>query len=357
MKIILSRKGFDGTYGGYPSPIFPDGRMLSMPIPDSVFVKIDINDNLRSFVEARRGRCDLDKKGNLHIFSRVSKEDGRLLLACYSDDDSQKTLHKLIKDSNKYCRYEDLFPDMKFSGDKFDKVFSDLYNNNARTRLDSFCHLDPDIYDISKHENQKRICAFGQSNGVLTNLVKTHGVEESGLFLFYGTFQNVHKVNEKWAFDKNDTPKHIIYGYLEIKRLIEGSNFLNEAYLISQHPHFLYQDERNGIYIATDNLSTNKELKGSDYFNYDESLVLTKDRLSKSKWDLCPKVFKDKNVIISCHTNPNNYPWKEDTNKDIYFQSYSRFQEFVIEDNRDNPIVESWARNLITRNIQKKDNK
>jgi len=34
VKIILSRKGFDSTSGGVPSPIFPDGRMLSLPIPD-----------------------------------------------------------------------------------------------------------------------------------------------------------------------------------------------------------------------------------------------------------------------------------------------------------------------------------
>jgi hypothetical protein len=35
MKIILSRKGFDSANGGGPSPIFPDGRMLSLPIPAS----------------------------------------------------------------------------------------------------------------------------------------------------------------------------------------------------------------------------------------------------------------------------------------------------------------------------------
>ena len=34
MKIILSRKGFDSSSGGVPSPIFPDGRILSLPIPD-----------------------------------------------------------------------------------------------------------------------------------------------------------------------------------------------------------------------------------------------------------------------------------------------------------------------------------
>ena len=34
MKIILSRKGFDSTSGGFPSPIMPDGTLLSMPIPE-----------------------------------------------------------------------------------------------------------------------------------------------------------------------------------------------------------------------------------------------------------------------------------------------------------------------------------
>jgi len=33
MKIILSRKGFDSRYGGQPSPILPDGTLLSLPIP------------------------------------------------------------------------------------------------------------------------------------------------------------------------------------------------------------------------------------------------------------------------------------------------------------------------------------
>lgn len=34
MKIVLSRKGVDSSAGGFASPIFPDGRMISVPIPD-----------------------------------------------------------------------------------------------------------------------------------------------------------------------------------------------------------------------------------------------------------------------------------------------------------------------------------
>jgi hypothetical protein len=34
MRIIFSRKGFDSSSGGKPSPMMPDGRMVSLPIPD-----------------------------------------------------------------------------------------------------------------------------------------------------------------------------------------------------------------------------------------------------------------------------------------------------------------------------------
>jgi hypothetical protein len=35
VKIVFSRKGFDSANGGVPSPILPDGRLLSLPIPSS----------------------------------------------------------------------------------------------------------------------------------------------------------------------------------------------------------------------------------------------------------------------------------------------------------------------------------
>lgn len=41
MKVILSRKGFDSEYGGCPSPILPDGTLLSMPIPDDSGISFD----------------------------------------------------------------------------------------------------------------------------------------------------------------------------------------------------------------------------------------------------------------------------------------------------------------------------
>lgn len=34
MRLILSRKGFDSSAGGIPSPVFPDGSFIVLPIPD-----------------------------------------------------------------------------------------------------------------------------------------------------------------------------------------------------------------------------------------------------------------------------------------------------------------------------------
>lgn len=41
MKVILSRKGFDSVNGGCPSPILPDGTLLSLPIPDDEGVEYE----------------------------------------------------------------------------------------------------------------------------------------------------------------------------------------------------------------------------------------------------------------------------------------------------------------------------
>ncbi len=62
MKLILSRKGFDTSAGGVPSPILPDGRMVALPIPDKQspirYADIKINgENLAPLVSSlTRGR-------------------------------------------------------------------------------------------------------------------------------------------------------------------------------------------------------------------------------------------------------------------------------------------------------------
>lgn len=44
MKVILSRKGFDSQYGRIPSPILPDGTLLSFPIPTKEDLEVRFSD-------------------------------------------------------------------------------------------------------------------------------------------------------------------------------------------------------------------------------------------------------------------------------------------------------------------------
>lgn len=69
MKIILSRKGFDSTYGEVPSPIFEDGSMLSIPIPaDSKLTYDDLSSKNSSGSKISNIVEDLtSKKGNSHV--------------------------------------------------------------------------------------------------------------------------------------------------------------------------------------------------------------------------------------------------------------------------------------------------
>jgi len=57
MRMVLSRKGFDSSSGGGPSPIV-DGRALSLPIPDRLGVSRTTYSNLRMGGHARRASRD-----------------------------------------------------------------------------------------------------------------------------------------------------------------------------------------------------------------------------------------------------------------------------------------------------------
>lgn len=71
MKIILSRKGFDTTSGGCPSPILPDGTLLTMPIPDNEALK---------YSDLQYNGCTYDR-----ILS--SLKPGRVYDGCHLDPD------------------------------------------------------------------------------------------------------------------------------------------------------------------------------------------------------------------------------------------------------------------------------
>jgi len=82
-RIVLSRKGFDSSYGRMPSPILPDGRLLPLPIPtghdrftmaDLDVSQIDLGGLLHDLSRGRHGLTttvhldpDLNRRGDLRL--------------------------------------------------------------------------------------------------------------------------------------------------------------------------------------------------------------------------------------------------------------------------------------------------
>ncbi len=252
MKIILSRKGFDSENGGYPSPILPDGRLISLPIPS---------------------------------------EDG----ICYSE--------LKLDDTTTYF---------------------DLINGLNSNMNDIECHLDPDIYRNVTDRLVGWKPIFGQINGSQTHLMN-EGVKEGDLFLFFGWFKQTILKNGKLEFDKSAPDLHIIFGYLQIGKILQVNNQTKIPDWMKYHPHARDEDRlknpTNTVYVAADNLMWDNNTPGAGVFKFSKELVLTKDGFSRSKWEL-PNFFR--NVKMSKHR-----------------------QEKVVEDNSD---VENWAKELIKQN-------
>jgi hypothetical protein len=280
MRIILSRKGFDSGYGGYPSPILPNGRLLSLPIPDST-------DNI--------------------AYSSLVLENGKT--------------------------YYDLMNELKPGYLKENSI-------KINFNINSTCHLDPDLdYSVTQRKQGWKP-AFGQVNQSQTHL-ENQSVGVGDIFLFFGWFRKTKEVNGKLVFDPTDIEgSHVIFAYLQVGEIVKANLTSRIPGWLEEHPHAKNNHRRtkknNSIYIASSTVSWNNNLNGANYFKFDDSLVLTKKGLSRSKWNL-PSFFQ--NASISYH--------KKESWKDGYFKSVDKGQEFVIQDNS---YIEKWVMDLIEKN-------
>jgi hypothetical protein len=272
-KVILSRKGFDGTTGGKPSPI-AGNKFVSLPIP-----RADSGDFYKNL-----------------IFSQT---------------------------------------------ESYLKVMKDL-----GIKLYSEAHLDPDLQkSIINDRPQKWRGIFGQS-GTSQGTLHNRNVGKDDIFLFFGWFKEVTKVNGVWKYNAKAPDIHTIFGYLEVDRVLDIKARNPVPSWTKYHPHIKgrkeYGKQRNSVYIATSTFSTNPHKPGWGCFKYDPQLVLTKDRVeNKSFWNL-PPCFQGEegNFTHSLKT------WNVMSNGNVEMQTYGRGdQEMYISSN---PEVVAWAENLIT---------
>ena len=287
MKLILSRKGFDSSSGGCPSPIFPDGTMFSLPIP--------VASDKITYGELR------------HYSERLGEVD----------------IGEVVTDLT--CRR---YPDNQIGA-----------GHSA--------HLDPDInfHAYPRQEGWRGL--FGQAGGTETHLVNEE-VKEDDLFLFFGLFREVEEQDGCWRFVPSAKPRHILWGWLHIGELYEqvGETGIPELAWASHHPHLQYGGEKNTIYVASEKLKIGNRFAapGAGVFpKLHERLTLTEPGRSSSYWRFPGFFYPDGKTPMSWQGGTKN--WKRGSGY-AYLQSVGRGQEFVL--NLDEyPEVKGWARDLI----------
>ncbi len=244
MKVILSRKGFDSANGGCPSPIFPSGTMVSMPIPAA------------------------DQPGWTWQIG-----------------------------------YDDLFCDVRTGQESL--TYGELWSNlNKRQYCPGQpCHLDPDLQRVNGEVPVKNwMPAYGQCGGAETHL-ENQGVSVGDLFLFFGWFREVEPGKKRLLqYRPGSSQLQVIYGYLQVGEILRGEE-IPRRYPWHPHagPEFQKRWDNNTLYIPTKELIFDGRptgLAGCGTFDYAEELVLTKTGMSRSRW----KVFDwMKTTAISHH--------------------------------------------------------
>ena len=289
MKIILSRKGFDLSDGGIPSPIFGN-ELLSLPIPE----KIDF----RPTNSNRPKYTDLFYRG--------------------------KSYKEIIENLGSVRRYQRIIRD---------------YNE--------YCHLDPDLSNRLSHADWKP--AFGQCGSAEGHL-RNHNVDKGDLFLFYGWFRQAQFNTLK--FDSKAQDLHVIFGYMQIdERLIldDDKNAKQRAQIeYPLHPHtHMHQNIKNTLYIPTDelnipNLDVSKQSKGYGLLRYSPVRQLTMlNADSRCHWDFGGYLQAFNGVDITYHNN-QTYGMINGI-----FCAAQRGQEFVFEYDPNNAEMKDWLSKVL----------
>jgi len=210
-----------------------------------------------------------------------------------------------------------------------------IHSLNPKTHLlpDSKCHLDPDLRRDVKERHDSWKPAFGQMSTSLSHL-RNQAVSTGDIFLFFGWFRETEIKGGNLKYKKGGLDAHIIYGYMQIGKIIERKE--DTPKWLKEHPHFSYNQSwninKNAIFLPTEKLSILPFMSGSGTLNYRRNRVLTKNGFSRRYWDL-PLFFKEVNISYNVKS------WQQDI-----FKSAGRGQEFVMEAT---PDIINWVKQII----------
>ncbi len=221
----------------------------------------------------------------------------------------------------------------------------DLMAQLGISTLDMHAHTDPDLrHNLFYDPDPNWMPMFGQQGHPQGHL-RNQGIKKGDIFLFYGLYQDVQQINERYSFIPG-TEKQIIWGYMQIgDDPVDITGNPNNY----RHPHYFNwknYSSRNTAYHAAECLSFAQNVPGYGVFRFGRDLVLSQNCGDKctiyNRWQL-PLHFYE-------HRMSGNKDWRWSIEEDhCILQAANRGQEFVIDDER----AVKWAEELILSNVIK----
>ncbi len=232
MKIILSRKGFDSSYGGHPSPILPNGRIITFPIPaNEKTEELDIKyDDLILNYENYARYSELMADLGIKLINPHCHLDPDLGASTYGRAPGWKPAFGQAEAAQAHLENQGVAVGDIFL---FFGRFNHTFDDNGKLR-----------YDANRHEFHM---LFGYLQ--IGEILKADAGTVVPDWLKY----HPHASDKAWKTSKNT------------------------------------------IYISRDRLSFDETLPGSGLFRFSEELVLTKPGYKITCWNL-PEIFRDVNI-------------------------------------------------------------
>ncbi len=226
MKVILSRKGFDSSNGGIPSPILPDGTLLSLPIPDD-----------GSDVETRYDDLSWDGYDYSSMIDSLGNEKTKI-------------------------------------------------KKNGRCHLDP--DLRQEIRKTEIREWGPAFGQTGSANSILKNCGIEEG--DLFLFFGWFRHTYLHNNEIKYVKKKMTNEFYgyadlqVIYGYLQVGKILTDPQEISRYWW---HPHAScshLRQHNNTLYLPSEHLSFDKNMPGSGTLTFREDRVLTMPNHTRAIW-------------------------------------------------------------------------
>lgn len=241
---------------------------------------------------------------------------------------------------------------LRYENYDISQIVHDLSNGSISKNRS--VHLDPDIDRcVVEKEDDAWRGAFGQTGSAQSHLNKQQ-VNIGDMFLYFGWFKAVEKVNGRWQYIKHAPDLHIIFGWLKVEKILTFNEINSPSILfdypwLSNHPHLsgYENDHFNTIYIGANKLDLfGIESDGYGVFQSlkEEHILTDRDQPLRSVWKLPGSMMPSINrQALSYHGNLSR--WKEKDSNWVNLRSVGRGQEFVL-DMSEYDNIEMWIRDM-----------